>query len=95
MKQTAVEWLVSILNKEEFAQVVTDEEIAKALAMEKEQIVNAWENGKKSTECKAPICQRKTSNGYFNKTFCRQFIADNKTSSATKCICGKEKFEHI
>jgi hypothetical protein len=32
---------------------------------------------------------------FYNETFCRQFIADNKTSSATKCICGKEKFEHI
>ena len=38
MKQTAVEWLVSQLNKEGFAKVVTDEEIEQAKAMEKEQI---------------------------------------------------------
>jgi hypothetical protein len=36
---TAVQWLVSILNKEGFAQVVTDEEFEQALAMEKEQII--------------------------------------------------------
>ena len=42
MKQTAVEWLVKQLNKEGFAQVITDEEIEKAKAMEKEQIINAF-----------------------------------------------------
>jgi hypothetical protein len=45
MKQTAVEWLVSILNKEEFAQVVTDEEIQQAKEMEKEQIMTAFTQG--------------------------------------------------
>jgi predicted fused transcriptional regulator/phosphomethylpyrimidine kinase len=44
-KQTAVEWLVSQLNKQGFAKVVTDEEIEQAKAMEKEQIENAFENG--------------------------------------------------
>jgi hypothetical protein len=39
MKQTAVEWLVSQLNKPGFTEVVTDEEIQKAKAMEKKQIV--------------------------------------------------------
>jgi flagellin-specific chaperone FliS len=38
MKQTAVSWLVSQLNKQGFAQVVTDEEIEQAKEMEKEQI---------------------------------------------------------
>jgi predicted GNAT family acetyltransferase len=37
MKQTAVEWLVSQLNKQGFAQVVTDEEIEQAKEMEKQQ----------------------------------------------------------
>lgn len=37
MKQTAVEWLVEQLNKEGFAQVVTDEEIQQAKEMEKQQ----------------------------------------------------------
>ena len=43
--KTAIEWLISQLNKESFAQVVTDEEIAQALAMEKEQIDDAYDSG--------------------------------------------------
>jgi hypothetical protein len=39
--KSAVEWLVSQLNKEGFAQVVTDEEINQAKEMEKQQIINA------------------------------------------------------
>jgi hypothetical protein len=45
MKQTAVEWLVSQLNKQGFAQVVTDEEIEQAKEMEKQQIIDAFTNG--------------------------------------------------
>ena len=41
-KQTAVEWLVSQLNKDGFTQVVTDEEIEQAQAMEKQQIIDAY-----------------------------------------------------
>ena len=37
-KQTAVRWLVSILNKEGFAPVLTNEEIQEALQMEREQM---------------------------------------------------------
>jgi hypothetical protein len=44
-KQTAVEWLVSILNKEGFAPVLTDEEIQQAKQMEMEQIVEAYQAG--------------------------------------------------
>jgi predicted GNAT family acetyltransferase len=41
MKQkSAVEWLVSQLNKKGFAQVVTDEEIEQAKEMEKQQMWN-------------------------------------------------------
>ena len=43
--QTAVEWLVSQLNKNGFAQVVTDEEIEQAKAMETEQIIDAFYDG--------------------------------------------------
>jgi hypothetical protein len=42
------------------------------LEMEKEQMVEAWENGKRSTQCKTPICQMKTGIGYYNKTFKQQ-----------------------
>lgn len=41
MKQTAVDLLVSILNKEGFAPVLTDEEIQHFKQMEKEQIMEA------------------------------------------------------
>jgi predicted GNAT family acetyltransferase len=37
--KTAVEWLISQLNKQGFAQVVTDEEIQQAKEMEKEQMI--------------------------------------------------------
>jgi hypothetical protein len=69
-QQTAVEWF---REKVFFKGSYTGEELRQlfneALAMEKEQIIDAWENGKKSMQCKAPICQRKTGNGYFNKKF--------------------------
>lgn len=38
-KQSSIEWLVSILNKSEFALVLTDEEIQQAKAMHKDEIV--------------------------------------------------------
>ncbi len=44
-KQTAVRWLVSILNKEGFAPVLTNEEIQEALQMEREQIEDAFYHG--------------------------------------------------
>ena len=44
-KQTAVEWLVSQLNKQGFAKVVTDEEIEQAKAMEKEQMIDTFNQG--------------------------------------------------
>ena len=44
-KQTAVSWLVSQLNKQGFAQVVTDEEIKQAKEMEKQQIIDAYYQG--------------------------------------------------
>ena len=49
MKQTAVEWLVSQLNKQGFAKVVTDEEIKQAKEMEKQQIINSHSKGYKET----------------------------------------------
>ena len=44
-KQTAVEWLVSQLNKQGFSQVVTYDEIEKAKQMEKGQIIDAVNYG--------------------------------------------------
>jgi len=65
-KKTAVEWL-SYMYTLQGAIYVDD--LNKAIEMEKEQIGDAWENGKKSTQCKTPMCERKTGIGYYNKTF--------------------------
>ena len=74
MKQTAVEWLVEQLNKQGFAQVVTDEEINKAKEMEKEKHLN-W-NKFLESEKTLGISDVKTIervqwyyNEYYNKTF--------------------------
>lgn len=62
-KQTAVEWLVSQLNKQGFAQVVTDEEIKQAKEMEKQQIINAYLRGIKNYD---PIFK---SEQYYNEEY--------------------------
>ena len=73
MKQTAVEWLSQELNNiielypSEWEKI--NKVFEQAKEMEKQEIVDAWDNGKKSTQCKAPICQRKTGLEYFNKKF--------------------------
>jgi uncharacterized protein YkwD len=65
--KTAVEWLEKHITDSYY-----QEFIEKAKKMEREQMVNAWENGKKSTQCKTPMCERKTGIGYYNKTFKQQ-----------------------
>jgi hypothetical protein len=42
-KQTAVDWLVSQLNKQGFSQVVTDDEIQRAKEMEKQHVMEFLE----------------------------------------------------
>jgi hypothetical protein len=42
-KQTAVDWLVSQLNKQGFSQVVTDDEIQQAKEMEKQHVMEFLE----------------------------------------------------
>jgi len=72
MKQTAVEWLISKLNKEGFAQVVTDEEIQQAKSMEKEQIIDAWDDGyDKGTRDRIEKISNPVGNAeqYYNETF--------------------------
>lgn len=65
MKQTAVEWLVSQLNKKGFAQVVTDEEINQAKEMEKQQITDAYWVSYKEGQYSGD----KTADEYYNETF--------------------------
>jgi hypothetical protein len=61
MKQTAVEWLVSILNKEGFAPVLTEEEIKQAKEMEKEQILDTY--------CDVKYYGFVSAEQYYNETF--------------------------
>jgi predicted GNAT family acetyltransferase len=64
MKQTAVEWLVEKLNKQGFAQVVTNEEIEQAKEMEKQQIIGAHIVG-----LNQGLYGYKNSEEYYKKTF--------------------------
>ena len=62
---TAIEWLVSQLNKQGFAQVVTDEEINQAKEMEKEQLYNFYVQG--GIDC---VTQAdRTVEDFYNETF--------------------------
>jgi hypothetical protein len=70
--KTAVEWLVEQIKKDPNLRLRgfdIDGIAQQAKEMEKEQMIDAWENGKKSTQCKTPICRMKTGIGYYNKTF--------------------------
>jgi hypothetical protein len=65
MKQTAVEWLVEKMTQGEFISIPKREWIEQAKAMEKEQILNAFENGEVCTLFK----NEDTSEQYYNETF--------------------------
>ena len=61
MKQTAVEWLATYLKG--ITSLNCDEVIEKAKAMEKEQIVNAYDDGEYDCGCNGD------SEQYYNETF--------------------------
>ena len=64
-KQTAVDLLVSILNKDGFTPVLTDEEIQQARQMEKEQIEETYNQA-----ClDAFIDDNKYGKDYYNETY--------------------------
>ena len=65
MKQTAVEWLVEKMTQGEFISIPKREWIEQAKAMEKEQILNDFENGEVCTLFK----NEDTSEQYYNETF--------------------------
>lgn len=70
MKQTVVEWLAEQLNKQGFAQVVTDEEIKKAKELEKEQIEDAFCDGVDDEyEHHINGSTRKNSEQYYDETY--------------------------
>ena len=95
MKETAVEFLVKTLELDTRFNGIMTNVIEQAKEMEKEQIKDAWFDGVTNWDSEKEV------EDYIKETFksekdfsCVQFILDNKTSSATKCICGKEKWQH-
>jgi tRNA G46 methylase TrmB len=67
-KQTAVDLLVNILNKEGFAPVLTDEEIQQAKQMEKDQMKEATLNNVTTNEELRKIFKNQFEE-YYNKTY--------------------------
>jgi len=63
-KQTAVDLLVSILNKDGFAPVLTNEEIQHFKQMEQEQIENAYWDGGQDVPMISKQCEQ-----YYNETY--------------------------
>ena len=75
MKQTAVEWLLDNLLSEPWTEKHFEYNAEcwdKALEMEKQQIVDAWNNG---FEENRPYVDH--SEDYYNETFKQQRVADN------------------
>jgi len=66
-KQTAVDWLISQLNKPGFAEVVTEEEIQQAKEMERAQIEEAFFEGLSTPE--PVMIPKKTPEDYYDETF--------------------------
>ena len=61
-KQTAVEWLFTMLNNPNSDQVFAKKLLDKAKEMEKEQIIEAWEDGQNSFSSR-------NAEQYYNETF--------------------------
>jgi hypothetical protein len=69
MKQTAVEWLRDLYeNQPAYDEFILDEQWEKALEMEKEQIVNAWENGWENDSVRDDEVESAATK-YYNKIF--------------------------
>jgi hypothetical protein len=69
MKQTAVEWLRDLYeNQPTYDEFILDEQWEKALEMEKEQIVNAWENGWENDSVRDDEVESAATK-YYNETF--------------------------
>ncbi len=67
MKQTAVEWLVDTIEKNRHKPIKElFVYIKQAKEMEKEQIIDAYENGVKETNSR---CEYQEAEQYYNETF--------------------------
>jgi hypothetical protein len=69
-KQTAVDLLVSILNKEGFTPVLTNEEIQHFKQMEKEQIEEAYREGRSDQQSPRNVWfYHRNAESYYNETY--------------------------
>ena len=69
MKKTAVEWLRDLYeNQPPYDESILDEQWEKALEMEKEQIVKAWENGWENDSVRDDEVESAATK-YYNETF--------------------------
>jgi hypothetical protein len=97
-KQTAVDLLVSILNKEGFTPVLTNEEIQHFKQMEKEQMIEA--HGIKEShgaEGSRNFWQQTTGEQYYNETYGgnNSEITMNNQSSTFPYVCTSCKKEMV
>jgi len=67
-RQTAVDWLVSQLNKPGFAEVITEEEIQQAKEIEKKQIEEAFFEGI-TTPDGSGLLYNRSPEDYYSRTF--------------------------
>jgi hypothetical protein len=92
MEQTAVEWLWGMLLKGEFIndpEELLEQAKVKERSQKAEEYLKGFKDGKEY-QIKLDELTFKSEKDFS----CVQFILHNKTSSATKCICGREKWQH-
>ena len=70
MKQTGVEWLVNCIESMEWGEITTRKELyAKAKAMEKEQIIDAYLKDRKRRDFLNALKLMDKAQEYYNKTY--------------------------
>jgi len=69
-KQSSIDWLVSILNKPGFAPVLTKEEIEQARQMDKENLKEAYREGRSDEQSTKDVWfYHRNAESYYNETY--------------------------
>lgn len=70
MKQTAIEWLVNCIESMDWGEITTRKELyAKAMDMEKEQIIDAYLKDRKKVDFVNALKLMDKAEQYYNETF--------------------------
>ena len=69
MKQTAVEWLIEQMTQRDFIAIPKPEWIQQAKEMEKEQMIEAYDEGYSIRDYYGNHSDNTTSEQYYNQTF--------------------------